>query len=470
MITSNAKILCVDDEPDLLNITEDILRSAGYEVIRATTGHECLAAARKEHSDLILLDVGLPDIDGFDVCKQIKSDPEFFGIYIIMISGTQTSSETQAKGLDAGADGYIARPVSGMELLARIQAMLRIKQAETALRKSEERLHFLLSATPAVIYTCKASPPYGATFVSKNVKTQMGYKPEEFTEDPNFWAEHIHPEDALRVISNIPHLFENDHYIHEYRFLHKDGNYRWMHDNLNLIRDVDGKPIKIAGFWLDITDRKKTEELLSEALLIAEAASRAKSKFLANMSHELTTPLNSIIGFSQILQDRLYGDLNEKQTEYVSDILKSGVNLLGLLNDILDMSKLDTSTRELKKIRFLLKDLLNTMTILFKAKSMEKNILLRFEIAPEAEIEIEADLGVIKQIMFNLLDNALKYTPDRGSVQVNARKVPSSEIPRLSLRGVAEAISKDEIPRSARNDSFNDYIEISVTDTGIGIK
>lgn len=586
MITSNAKILCVDDDPDLLNINASFLRSAGYEVLEASTGKECLTLARKEHPDLILLDVVLPDIDGFDVCKKIKSDRELVGVYIILISGKEISSETQAKVLDAGADGYIVRPVSGRELLARVQTMLRLKQTEIVLRKSEERLHFLLKATPAVIYTCKASPPYGATFVSENIKTRMGYKPEEFTENPKFWAEHIHPEDAQRVFSEILHLFENDYHIYEYRFLYKDGNYRWMHDEFNLIRDVDGKPIEIAGFWFDINDykeavealrsseekyktmianmydvvfqltplgiiqyvspkveeiygykpedligndlrvttpnstipkalellrrtlseeeirnielpqldskgniismelncspirkdgkiigvlgvmrdmtgRKKTEEALREATLVAEAANRAKSDFLANMSHELTTPLNSIIGFSQILQDELYGDLNEKQKEYVSDILRSGIHLLGLLYDMLDISKLDTGTGELKINRFLVKDLLTTMIISFKEKSLEKNISLSFEIAPEAEIEIEADLGMMKQIMFNLLDNALKYTPDGGSVSVQARLVNSEQY----LVNNKKLFTDDYSLTTDR-----DLIEISVVDTGIGIK
>ena len=177
MITEQARILCVDDEPDLLDINASILRSAGYEVLEASTGNECIAVARREHPDLILLDVQMPDMNGFDVCKQIKSDPDLSGSYIILISGRETSSETQAKGLDAGADGYIARPVSGKELLARIQAMLRLKKAEVALRSSEMRYKTLIENINDVVFQLT---PFGVIqYVSPKVEENYGYKPEE---------------------------------------------------------------------------------------------------------------------------------------------------------------------------------------------------------------------------------------------------------------------------------------------------
>jgi PAS domain S-box-containing protein len=601
MITPKAKILCVDDDPDLLNINVTILRSAGYEVIEASTGNECIAAAKKEHPDLILLDVVLPDINGIDVCKRIKADPELSDTYILLLSGIETSSEVQANGLEAGADGYVARPVSGKELIARVQAMIRLKQAETAIRRNEDRLRFLLRATPAVIYTCKASYPYGATFVSENVETQMGYKPEEFTENADFWAANIHPEDISRVFKGLPRLFDQGHYAHEYRFLYKDGIYRWMLDQMNLIRNDNGTPVEIIGYWHDITDRKQAEEelrsseerfrlifdnasdgilladlenrrlhmankmicqmlgysleeiiklevmdihpeedlpyvieqfekqarheiilskdipmkrkdgsifyadvnsfivplkgkkylagifrdtterkqsedalkesrnKLEEAMYLAQAANSTKSEFLANMSHELTTPLNSIIGFSQVLQDGLYGDLNEKQKEYLSDILNSGMSLLGLITDMLDLSKVESGKAELKASRFFLKDVLKTMSLLFKNRAMEHSIILSLDIDPDADVEIEADAGMMKQILFNLLDNAVKFTPDGGNIRVAARKMYKEAVTAKSVSDKA-ILAKEIALSSARNDNVTDFIEITVEDTGIGIE
>ena len=144
MTASKAKILCVDDDADLLQINASILQSAGYNVVEACSGDECLRRVREDRPDLVLLDVMLPDASGFDICKKIKEDPELTGPYVILISGMETSSGSKIKGLEIGADGYIVRPVSGHELLARIQAILRVKITETALRKSMERYQTLV--------------------------------------------------------------------------------------------------------------------------------------------------------------------------------------------------------------------------------------------------------------------------------------------------------------------------------------
>jgi len=117
-----------------------------------------------------------------------------------------------------------------------------------------------MQATPAVIYTRKPFGDYGATFVTENITRQTGYSPREFTEDSGFWASHIHPDDRARVFAELPRLFEQGYHVHEYRFQHRDGHYLWMRDELRLIRDADGNPREIIGFWFDITERKQAED------------------------------------------------------------------------------------------------------------------------------------------------------------------------------------------------------------------
>lgn len=128
-----------------------------------------------------------------------------------------------------------------------------------------EELKYLLSSSPAVLYTCRPPEDFPATFISQNIVSQLGYEPSEFIEAPGFWADRIHPEDRPRVFAGLPELFEKGYHTHEYRFLHKDGSYRWVHDQLKLIRDPAGNPIEIVGFWMDITDRKRIEEALRES-------------------------------------------------------------------------------------------------------------------------------------------------------------------------------------------------------------
>ena len=139
-------------------------------------------------------------------------------------------------------------------------------ELERDLRKSHDELSFLISAAPGALYICEAEGDFAATFVSPGVKTQLGYDPSEFTGDAKFWTDHIHPEDKERIFAEIGTLFERGHHIHEYRFQRADGSYIWMHDQLTLFRDANGKPEQIVGFWHDITDRKEFEQRLTVAV------------------------------------------------------------------------------------------------------------------------------------------------------------------------------------------------------------
>jgi signal transduction histidine kinase len=151
-----------------------------------------------------------------------------------------------------------------------------------------------------------------------------------------------------------------------------------------------------------------------------ENASRHKSEFLANMSHELRTPLNAVIGFSEVLQDRLFGELNDKQAEYVADIHTSGRHLLTLINDILDLSKIEAGRMELQVSRFALSGVLENAVALTRERATREGISLKLESTPSAG-DIEADERKLKQVLFNLLTNALKFTARGGHVDVTAR-------------------------------------------------
>ncbi|HME44169.1 MAG TPA: sigma-54 dependent transcriptional regulator [Syntrophorhabdales bacterium] len=134
------KILVVDDDPDFLELTSSVLTRGGYEVIEASTGKDALEAVAKYHPDLVMLDVFLPDMSGFEVCKQIKADPVLHSTFVAFLSGVGTSSEAQTTGLDIGADGYIVKGIPKNELLARVKSLLRIKQAEDALQRAHDEL------------------------------------------------------------------------------------------------------------------------------------------------------------------------------------------------------------------------------------------------------------------------------------------------------------------------------------------
>ena len=172
----HARILVADDDPDVLLLFSTLLEDEGYEVYEATTGKGCLDAAQSHHPYLVLLDVVLPDMTGVEVCRQIKTEPELRGTFVILVSGARVSSDHQAEGLDVGADGYMVKGVTNREFLARIQALVRIKRAEDALREREKEQRKLISELEkalAEIRTLKGLIPICAS--CKKIRDDEGF-------------------------------------------------------------------------------------------------------------------------------------------------------------------------------------------------------------------------------------------------------------------------------------------------------
>jgi signal transduction histidine kinase/CheY-like chemotaxis protein len=198
--------------------------------------------------------------------------------------------------------------------------------------------------------------------------------------------------------------------------------------------------IKLKNSYEDLEQKvsERTRELAIANKQLQEA-SQAKSEFLANMSHELRTPLNSIIGFSEILQEKTFGDLNERQKRYVSNIHTSGKHLLGLINDILDLSKVEAGKIELNYEEFPLKEMLSECQTLVNTMASKKNISLGFKVA-DGLSTINADPTKFKQIMYNFLSNAIKFTPDGGTVNVAAK--PENGMVQVSVKDTGIGIAK----------------------------
>lgn len=322
-------------------------------------------------------------------------------------------------------------------LQATVRDITAQKQAEAALRQSSERLEFLLRATPAIIYSARAQGDFGASFISANVRQQLGYDPDEFIADPGFWASHIHEDDRERIFAGLALLEKEGPHSREYRFRHKDGSWRWMRDELRLIRDATGAPIETVGYWIDVTVRKEAELALERTQAGLRKALLAKSEFMNNVTHELRTPLNSVIGFAEMLKDEVPGPLNAKQAAFAVDILASGRHLLALVEGILEMSRLDASAAALVREPVEISAALEERVAAQRKAAAARGIEIRLEAAPDAG-RAELDPKALRRMLDALLDNAVKFNNDGGTVTVRVRRA-------------------------------GDTLEIAVSDTGIGI-
>lgn len=302
----------------------------------------------------------------------------------------------------------------------------------------------------------------------------FGLAPQEFGANYEAFLNSVHPDDRRFVKKSVDAaLYDKKPYRIDHRIVLPNGEERIVHEQAEVVFDETGKPIRMVGAVHDITEIKQAEELLKKynkeleekvkkrtedlrtAIAQVENANKAKSDFLANMSHELRSPLNAVIGFSEMLQDRLFGELNEKQEKFINYITSSSRHLLNLINDILDISKVESGKMTLELETFQLKGLLEGILMMFRERAMKRNLILEMEITPDTDIRIAADERKLKQIMFNLLSNAVKFTPEGGSIWVRARR----------------ATLVDAAARTIMNEDYNDdFIEISVSDTGIGIK
>lgn len=350
-------ILIVDDNSENLRVLKTLLNEAGYKVHIASNGIDALARANRNHPTLILLDVKMPGMNGFEVCSKIKDNPLLKHIPVIFATAA-SDAESVAHGFEVGGADYITKPIRKLEMLARVKNHIKvvnvnhyleqqIKERTKELRESERRFRIAIEGTQDGLWDWNLETD--DLFVSKRYETMLGYLPGELPKNGDAWLKLLHPNDKDTAIQRLKSYLdkEHDYYESTFRMKAKDGSYHWITGRGKAEFNKAGKAIRIIGFNTDITDRKEAEIKLQQkntelkiAKERAEEANRLKTEFLNNMSHEIRTPMNGIIGFADLLNTN---DLKQEKRSYYTKIIQnSSYQLLKVIDDILEISTLET--------------------------------------------------------------------------------------------------------------------------------
>ncbi len=317
------------------------------------------------------------------------------------------------------------------------------KQAEAALRESELRFRQLAENSSEVFWV--ASPTGEELFyISPAYEEICGRSCQSIYEDPKQWFKNILEEDRPPVANALAQLAQGTNYDLEYRIRHRNGSIRWVRDRRFAIRGEDRKVVRTCGVAEDVTERKNLEVEMAKARDAALEAARMKSEFLANMSHEIRTPMNGVIGMTGLLLDT---ELNQRQRDYAETIRISAESLLSILNDILDFSKIEAGKLQFENLEFDLNEVVDGALGVLIPEARAKGLDLRSEIDPEAHPTLCGDPGRLRQVLTNLLNNAVKFT-QHGEV-------------------VLRVLPQKDVSQSAHGSKT--ALRFEVKDTGIGL-
>jgi two-component system, sensor histidine kinase and response regulator len=490
--TSTIEILVVEDSAIQAELLRRMLTQHGYSVQIAHHGAHALEMVRQRPPTLILSDIAMPVMDGYAMCSAIKSDPALQHIPIILLTAL-SDAEDIIRGLNAKADNYLTKPYDETTLLARIHQLLanqalrqdakiqlgveiffsgkkyvidserrqildllistfedavqqnqQLVKRTQALQASEESYRALLENTFSGFYRATSDGRF--LEVNPAYVKMLGYGSKHEllpVEIPTTLFDSPADYEAFRTRLLVEGAVKD--YIGRLR--KKDGSEILVEMNVRVVKEPDGAARYFEGFVNDITERRRVETALQQAKEAAEAANQAKSQFLANMSHDIRTPMNGIIGMTDLVLDT---DLTTEQREHLTVVKTSADSLLRLLDDILDFAKIEARKLNIEPLEFQLREGLGSTLKALAVRAHTKGLELAYRIAPDVPDRLIGDPARLRQILVNLLGNAIKFT-ERGEVLVEVEEVK----PEVSL-------AQDSPTNSVR-------LHFSVHDTGVGI-
>jgi PAS domain S-box-containing protein len=434
-------ILVADMEGHILEVNRRTEELFGYSRDQLTQMHQSQLHPPEQRAELI--DLFQESID--------RSHFHALNLPILRADGRQIPVDITATTITLGA----TRVVQG--IFRDVSDRQRVEAENQRLR---DRLGFLLDSSPAVIYSIEFTGRYKPTFISQNLVNILGYESEAFIANFTDWREYFHPDESDSVWADISAIVERGSYALEYRFRHRDGHYLWVQDEAQVVYDTGGQPQEVIGYLADITDRKCAEERLRQTNAELLRATRLKDEFLANMSHELRTPLNAILGMTEGLQEQVFGAINDRQLKALTTIETSASHLLALINDILDVAKIESGQITLHLTPTAIAPLCQSSLTFVQQQAYKKRIQLLNCILPNLP-DLVIDERRVRQILINLLTNAVKFTPEGGRVSLMVtpefRQVgdETQAMLRFAIRDTGIGIAPDD-----RQKLFQPFIQI----------
>ncbi len=433
------RILAVDDNAAALYATSRVLRAAGYEVVGVATGAAALEAAA--NADLIVLDVNLPDIDGFEVCRRLRARPETSQIPVLHLSATFTNSADFALGFEAGADGYLTRPVEAPVLVATVRTLLFARHADFVRRGLDAKLRTMFNLAPVAIAILDEKSRYES--VNPAYCALTGYPAEELIGRPG--DSFLATESRLLDSETMAHLASGKRWTRRLQFIKRDASI--VEIEWQIVKEnISGTRILVAT---DVTEMARAEEA-RESLLASERAARSeaersnrlKEEFLATLSHELRNPLNAILGWATLLSRK--PDLPEAVVQGLQAIERNSKFQAQMISDLLDYAGITFG-----KMR-LIAETIDPYPVVRAALEVVSGTAQAAGVAIRSSFEagalsIEADPARLQQIVWNLLSNAVKFSTKGGEVRLETGR--SGEFLSLVVTDQGRGIEPEFLPR-----------------------
>ncbi len=477
-------ILIVDDQPAKLLSLEAILGGLGENLIKANSARQALDLLLRHEIAVLLVDVCMPELDGFELAQVIREHPRYQRTAIIFISAVHLADADRIRGYGLGGVDYIPVPIVPEMLRAKVavfvdlyrktrqlermnvelerrvaQRTAELESSTSKLRESEERLTLALESAGAA--------PWDWDLVTLDFVWPPRYRrlygiSENSTPSLESWLLRIHPDDRERLRERVARLMAkdgDDRWAEEYRILHEDYGLRWISGRGCVVRNASGEAIRLVGIDQDSTERMQADTeracLLDserEARAAAEQANRLKDEFLATISHELRSPLNTVHMWIQLVRS---SNLDRARMSEALDSIERGVSTLThLINDLLDLNAITSGKLRVQTETIDLRTAVEVAVRNILPLAEARKITIRVN-APTAPLEISGDVTRIQQVFGNLLDNSVKFTHTGGKIEITAEQ--QAAYARVTVsdngRGIAPAFLPNVFDRFRQADS-----------------